>query len=320
MTVHLTGRVALRLWLLVLCTALPGTALARDAEHCSQVRLGTVGWLDAGAAVWIASALLHGLGYEPGVQKLSEATIFASMKNGDLDATLEIMVPTMGDALKPYMLDNSVELVNQNLAGTKYTLAVNRHARALGITRFDQLHEHADALSRRIHGVEPGADGNLLIHGMINEDRYGLGGFHLVESSEGELVQAIAAANQEGRPMVFLAFEPHPMNVRFDLTYLAGGEAVFGPAFGGADVYTGIRPALLTECPNLARLLTRLTFTLPMINEVMTAILEFNARPLVAAVAWMRQQPVVLDAWLDGVDALDGGNGRATVRAFIGLP
>ncbi len=296
------------------------TSTAQESADCGRVRLGTVGWLDAGASSAVALALLRALGYDSTVQKLSAPTIFASLKNGDLDAFLEILVPTMGNVVKPYIVDNSIELLRQNLAGTKYTLAVNSHARALGITRFDELADHAEALSYTIHGVEPGADGNLLIGQMIDRNLFGLSGFRLVESSETGLVRSIAAANKAGRPMVFLAFEPHPMNVRFDLTYLSGGDNVFGPAFGGADVYTGIRTTFANECPNVALLFGNLGFTLPMINEIMTAIIDLNANPLVAAVAWIRQQPLVLESWLEGLTARDGAPALPVVRSFMGLP
>lgn len=313
------ARAAGRRLLLAALLAISLPAAGGDPADCRDVRIGTVGWLDGGAAVSLASALLRGLGYEPVVQRFDDAVIFASMKNGDLDAFLEILVPTMGLTLRPYVLDDSVELLRRNLAGTKYTLAVNSAGRDLGIARFDDISRHGESLSHEIHGLEPGADGNLLIRAMIDENMFSLAGFTLVETSEAQLVESIAAANREGRAMVFLGFEPHPMNVRFELTYLAGGDEVFGPGFGGADVYTGVRSPLLAECPNVARLLGNIEFTLPMINEVMTAILELKAAPLVAAVAWIRQQPGVLDPWLQGVETLDGEPGLPAVRRFIGM-
>ena len=50
---------------------------------------------------------------------------------------------------------------------------------------------------------------------------------------------------------MFLAWDPHPMNMRFDMRYLTGGDAMFGPNFGGATIYTNDPRGLLRECPNL---------------------------------------------------------------------
>ena len=64
------------------------------------------------------------------------------------------------------------------------------------------------------------------------------------------------------------------MNANFQMKYLAGGDDVFGPNFGGATVFTNVRAGYLTECPNVGALVTNLRFTLPMENEVMGAILN----------------------------------------------
>ncbi len=50
-------------------------------------------------------------------------------------------------------------------------------------------------------------------------------------------------------PIVFLGWDPHPMNMRFDMRYLSGGDAVFGPNFGGATIYTNIRAGYTQRLP-----------------------------------------------------------------------
>ena len=52
-----------------------------------------------------------------------------------------------------------------------------------------------------------------------------LGDFKLLESSEQGMLAEVERANREKRPIVFLAWEPHPMNKRFALRYLTGGDS-----------------------------------------------------------------------------------------------
>ena len=52
------------------------------------------------------------------------------------------------------------------------------------------------------------------------------------------------------------------MNLRFQIQYLSGGDATFGPDFGGATINTVTRAGLSQQCPNLGRLLHNLKFTL----------------------------------------------------------
>lgn len=109
------------------------------------------------------------------------------------------------------------------------------------------------------------------------------------------------------------------MNANFELTYLSGGDDWFGPNFGGAEVFTNTRAGYSEECPNVGKLLSNLEFTLEMENEIMGAILDDGEEPADAATAWLKENPGVLDGWLDGVTTLDGGDGLAAVKAHLGL-
>ena len=51
----------------------------------------------------------------------------------------------------------------------------------------------------------------------------------------------------------------------------------------------------------------------------MGSILDDGEEPNVAALAWLKANPAVLDGWLDGVTTLDGQPGLAAVKAHLGL-
>ena len=88
------------------------------------------------------------------------------------------------------------------------------------------------------------------------------------------MLAQVARATRQEKPIVFLGWEPHPMNTNFDLTYLSGGDDVFGPNYGGAEVFTNTRAGYVDQCPNVGQLLKNLTFSLKMENEIMKAILD----------------------------------------------
>lgn len=140
---------------------------------------------------------------------------------------------------------------------------------------------------------------------MIHND-FGLRDFRLVESSEQGMLAQVERAVQSHAPIVFLGWDPHPMNLMFDMRYLSGGDAVFGPNFGGATVYTTIRSGYLAQCPNVAQLLHNLKFTTQGEDEVMRAMLQDHQLPEAAAAAWLGAHPAVRAAWLQGVLSWDG--------------
>lgn len=312
MTFNTTMRAA------VLAAATLAAAGAARAEGCDTIRFSDVGWTDITATTAVTTTILEALGYDTDVKVLSVPVTYTGLAEGDIDVFLGNWMPTMEADIAPCREAGTVEIVGRNLEGAKYTLATNKYGAALGITDFANIAEHRDELGGKIYGIEPGNDGNRLIIDMIAANKFGLGGFELVESSEQGMLAQVANADGDGKPIVFLGWEPHPMNANFELTYLSGGDEVFGPNFGGAEVFTNTRAGFSAECPNVGRLLKNLTFTLAMENEIMGAILNDGENPEDAAKAWLAAHKEVIGPWLEGVTTKDGGDAMAAVEAALG--
>ncbi|MDO5896436.1 MULTISPECIES: choline ABC transporter substrate-binding protein [unclassified Agrobacterium] len=294
-------------------------AQAAEPESCATVRFSDVGWTDITATTATASVLLKGLGYQTDVKILSVPVTYTSLKNKDIDVFLGNWMPTMEADIAPFRDDKSVETVRENLAGAKYTLATNAKGAELGIKDFKDIVTHKDALEGKIYGIEPGNDGNRLILGMVEKDTFGLKSFEVVESSEQGMLSQVARADKSGQPIVFLGWEPHPMNANFKLTYLSGGDDVFGPNFGGATVHTNVRAGYTQECANVGTFLKNLQFSLPMENEIMGKILNDGQDPEAAATAWMKANPTAIEPWLSGVTTFKGEEGLPAVKTALGL-
>ena len=146
---------------------------------------------------------------------------------------------------------------------------------------------------------------------------FGLDGFEIVESSEAGMLAEVAKKTEAGEPIIFLGWEPHPMNANFKMTYLTGGDDYFGPNLGGAVVDTNVRAGYVAECPNTGKLLSNLSFTLAMENEIMGAILNDGADPRDAAKTWLAANAGTWEPWLDGVTTKDGGDAKAAVAAAL---
>jgi glycine betaine/proline transport system substrate-binding protein len=295
----------------------PQTRAAAPGEEnpsCSTVRLSDVGWTDVTSTTATVSVLLRRLGYDPQITVLSVPVTYASMKNKDIDVFLGDWMPTQEGDIHNYLADHSVEIVGANLVGAKYTLAVPTYAYEMGLHDFNDIQKFASQLKSSIYGIEPGNDGNRLILGMLKQNLFGLGNFKLVESSEQGMLAQVERAGHTRTPIVFLAWDPHPMNMRFDIRYLSGGDAVFGPNYGGATVYTVVRTGYLAECPNIGRLLRNLKFTPRGESLIMQGILDQHQTPEAAATAWLQANPRVVASWLSGVYTLDGRPALDAVR------
>ncbi len=299
--------------------AVAGAAHAADPESCKAVRFADVGWTDITATTAATSVVLEALGYAPEAQVLSVPVTYQSLKNKDIDVFLGNWMPTMEADIKPFLEDKSVETIKTNLEGAKYTLAVPKHTHDAGLKDFADIAKFKDQLDGKIYGIEAGNDGNRLILGMIEADQFGLKGFELVESSEAGMLAAVTKAAGDKEHVVFLGWEPHPMNANVEMAYLSGGDDVFGPNFGGATVHTNVRAGYTTECPNVGAMLNNLVFSLKMENEIMGAILNDGADPKAAATAWLKANPDAIGPWLAGVTTMDGGDAMAAVKTALGM-
>jgi glycine betaine/proline transport system substrate-binding protein len=303
-TLTLTSALALSL--------LAGTAMAAE---CDTVIFSDVGWTDITTTTATTKHILEALGYEVDVKVLSVPVTYASLESDDVDVFLGTWLPAQQGAIGPYLDSGEVEKVATNLEGTKYTLAVPAYTYDKGLTDYSKIAEFADSLDNTIYGIEPGNEGNGYLISLVDADKFGLGKFKVVESSEQGMLAEVDRAVQDNKDVVFLGWEPHPMNAKFPLKYLPGGEDFFG---GEGVVDTVTRKGYAAECPNVGKLLANLKFSLPMENEIMGKILNDGADPADATMEWLKANPDTALGWVEGVTTLDGGDGVAAVKAMLG--
>lgn len=296
-------------------------AFAGDADSCKTVRMSDVGWTDITAITAMTGGLLDQMGYAGDIKQLAVPVTFASMKSKDIDVFLGNWMPSMEGDIRAYLDDKSVEQISANLPeGAKYTLAVPQYTYDKGLHDFKDIYKFKDQLGGKFYGIEPGNDGNRHILDMIKDPQFKLDGFELVESSEAGMLSQVQKATSANQDIVFLGWAPHPMNVNFKMAYLTGGDALFGPNYGGAVVYSTVRKGYLDECPNVGKMIKQLKFDVGMENEIMGEILNKNADPKEASLAWVKAHPDALKAWLDGVTTFDGsGPALDAVKKGLGI-
>ncbi|WP_420589399.1 choline ABC transporter substrate-binding protein [Bacterioplanoides sp.] len=300
----------------LVCSALLTLPMAGQAAQCDTVRFSDVGWTDITATTAVASVVLESIGYNTKTQVLSVPVTYKSLENKDIDVFLGNWMPTMEADIKPYRERGTVETLVTNLEGAKYTLAVPKYVYDAGVKNFADIAKNADKFDSKIYGIEPGNDGNRLIQDMIDQNAFGLKGFEVVESSEAGMLSQVKRKTRRDKWIVFLGWEPHPMNANFELAYLEGGDDFFGPNLGGAVVATNVRKGYASECPNVGKFLKNLTFTLQAENEIMAAILDEGKKPEAAAKAWIKQNPEALNRWLEGVKTKDGADALKSAVAL----
>ncbi|MBN3756891.1 choline ABC transporter substrate-binding protein [Paraburkholderia sp. Tr-20389] len=299
--------------------ALTGSSHAAEPQSCTQVRMADPGWTDIDATNAVAGVLLKALGYQQNVSNLSVPITYQGLKKGQIDVFLGNWMPAQGPLVKPFVDEHSIDVLHANLTNAKFTLAVPDYVAAAGVHSFADLVKHADQFNGKIYGIEPGAPANQNIKKMIADKAFGLGDWKVVESSETGMLTQVERAVRDKQWIVFLAWEPHLMNTKFHLTYLSGGDAYFGPNYGGATVNTVTRPGFAGQCTNLAKLFQQMTFNVDMENQIIANVLQNKVDINTAALTALKGNPDLLNAWLKGVTTTSGADGLQAVQAQLGI-
>ncbi|MDT3723045.1 choline ABC transporter substrate-binding protein [Pseudomonas oryzihabitans] len=299
---------------LLLCA----TAQAAEPESCHDVRFADVGWSDLVITNAMARYLLGALGYDTEIVRQSLPNSYTALAKNDADVFLGNWMPAQVKVSQPFVDNGSVERLRSNLEGARYTLAVPQAAYDAGVKTFADIARFGDRFDHTIYGIEKGNDGNGLVQKMIATNAFGLGGFKLDESSEQGMLTQVRMKELLKNPwIVFLAWEPHPMNIRHKLAYLDGGDDYFGPNQGAATVYTVVRKGYAQQCANVGRLLSNLVFTPAMENILMDRVANEQENPRRAVRNWLKQNPDQLEAWLKGVTTRSGAPGNVAVKASL---
>lgn len=285
---------------------LTGTASAAEPASCKNVRLGVVNWTDVIATSAMTNVLLDDLGYNVKQTSASQQIIFAGIRDQRLDMFLGYWNPLMTQTITPFVEQKQVRVLDQpSLKDARATLAVPTYLADKGLKSFADIARFKKELGGKIYGIEPGSGANTQIKDMIAKNRFGLGDFQLVESSEAGMLSAVTRAVKRNEAIVFFGWAPHPMNVNQDMTYLSGSEDALGPNEGMATVWTVTAPDYASRCPNVDKLLSNLTFTAADESRMMQPLLE-HKDAFDSARQWLKDHPQDRQRWLQGVTTFDG--------------
>jgi glycine betaine/proline transport system substrate-binding protein len=259
------------------------------------------------------------LGYEQKIETISVPIAYQALKTGQIDVFLGNWMPAQRHLAGPLLQNNEVDLLRPNLENAKFTLAVPSYVAAEGVRSFTDLTRFAEKFDRKIYGIESGAPANQNIERMIRAGAFDLGRWSLVPSSEQGMLSQVTRKMRRREWVVFLAWEPHPMNRKLDITYLSSGDEYFGANYGGTTVNTLAQRGYAATCPNAGRLFSQLAFSVDMENAIMESIEEKGQDAAVAAAEYLKANPRPVAAWLDGVTTLKGEPALPAMRQALKL-
>ncbi|SHN74919.1 glycine betaine ABC transporter substrate-binding protein [Cryptosporangium aurantiacum] len=294
------------------CGGSDTTAFGEDGgDGSTAVRLVQQPWEDLIVENQIVSDILTKLGYSPSAQEVSVPLGAQALSTGKADAYLGNWWPSQESVFGKLIDAGSVEVTGTLLTGTEYAPGIpGDQAAQLKVSSLADLDKHADVFKKEILGIEPGTPGNQYILDAIKKDAYGLGDWKLVQSSTEAMLAEVTRRVGKNQPVVFLAWKPHWMVVKWKVDFLDDPEKVW-PGAGQIRVLT--RKGLKTDDPNLTKFLSQISVDPTTASEWIDAFGNQKKSAKDIASAWLAANEDTVTKWLDGVKTADGKDGVAAV-------
>lgn len=308
-------RTVLATGLAVCALGFAGPAPAQ-ADEAPTIRFGTPTWPGVTVKSEIAVQLLEHMGYKTSNVNGSPSVILNSLKTDDLDIYLGGWMPTEKDMIDPLVEQGEVKTLTTNISNAIMGIAVPKYVWDAGVKSEADLAEYGEKFEGKIYGIEAGTGFNKSIKEAIANDRHGLGDWELVPSSTSGMLAQVGRMVKRDQWIVFLGWEPHWMNIAYDIKYLsAKGDAKIAET--KSDVLTVANVEMVDEHPMVAKFFSQYQVKK---DEQSKWVYEYSYkdRPKEeVASEWIRNNMDRVAEFLNGVESRDGKPAIEAVRAAV---
>lgn len=281
------------------------------------VRFGVPPWPGVTVKSEVASQLLNAMGYSTEQHELAVGVILNGLTSDDIDVYLGGWYPIEKEMIEPLVADDKVVKLTENINDANSGLVVPEYVHEAGVDSVADLDQYRERFDGEIQGIEAGTGINDAVLAAIDKDKAGLGDWTLRESSTSAML-AYADQRIANREWVtFVGWEPHWMNVSYDLYYLKDADDS-GVAEIKSTVWTVVPTELQSEDTNLYRFLSQYRISIADQNDW---IYEYSHEERPAdevASEWIRNHYATVAQWLDGVTTKSGEPAIDAVKAQLG--
>ncbi|MGI9048241.1 MAG: glycine betaine ABC transporter substrate-binding protein, partial [Rubrobacteraceae bacterium] len=150
---------------------------------------------------------------------------------------------------------------------------------------------------KQITGIEPGASINPQIRNKVFS-QYGLGGFKLVTSSTAAMLAQLQKSYKDKQPIIFLAWSPHWMNVKYDITYLKDPKDALGSFNNPAKIRAVVNKDLQKNDPKAYAFLKAIKLDEKQVNDIELEMNKSGDDAEKGVRSWLKSNKSVVKPWV----------------------
>jgi len=270
------------------------------------IKFGVPPWPGVTVKTEVASQLLKSMGYEVEQLGVSPSFIFKSLQTGDLNAYLGGWSPQEDTMIDPLVERGAIEKVTMNLSDTVTGLAVPTYVWEAGVKSIKDLDPNGDKFKKKIFSIETGSGINEDIQKCIDGDVAGLGDWEMVESNTAAMLSQAESKMNDKDWVVFFAWKPHWMNIKFDIKYLENAPGAEKIANKRSVVYTILPAGFADAYPQAYTFFKQYQVPTEAQSEWVYEHTYKERSPEDVASAWIKANRDQVEQWLKGIKTLKG--------------
>ncbi|NJP38012.1 glycine betaine ABC transporter substrate-binding protein [Alkalicoccus luteus] len=286
----LTGAALVSVMLLAACGDNDGNSNEESAQEGEggSIELGYNNWTENIAITNMWKLLLEEQGYDVEITMSEKSPIWVGVANGDLDAALEVWLPTTDEPLYEEHGDNLELSETTWFEGTGLGLVVPEY---VDIDSIDELNDNVDMFGGEIVGIDAGASLTRLTEDVVED--YELD-YELLVSSEPAMISELDTAYNNEEPVLITMWNPHWAFSDYDIKYLEDPEGVYGEP---EDIYYMTREGFHEEHPEVIEWWDNWEMDDDTLGELMSYINDMDDE-VEGAEAWIDDNRDMVEEWI----------------------
>ena len=279
---------------IILCASLLIGAVACGSsdklakEKKVEINIGQDPYEHEWISVNIIKQLAEERGYKINIVEGDIGFMFLGLAQGDIDVFPDVWLPVLH---KSYMdkYEGKIELVGTLTKEIPLGMAVPSY------TNFDSIadiKDNADAIGNRIVGVEPSA--GMMLTAEKTLEAYDLkDSIKLLDGSTPAMLAELDKSIKLKEPMVFLAWRPHTMFIKYDIKILDDPKGIW--SFDNDEI--GVNLKFKEKAPDIYKFLQHFTLSIEETEAMLIRMEEENISAEDLASEWITEHRDEIDSY-----------------------
>lgn len=275
---------AMLLILLVAC----GETTNEDGEK-NKLSIGLDPYDYSTVPAYLSQFILEQEGFEVKIEEAEIGILYEALSTQKIDAFIDVWSPNLHkDYLDKY--SKTFEIVGTLYSDMPFGMAVPTYLE--DINTLQDVADHPELFNHKVYAIEPGSGMARTTEEML--ETYKMDDFTVQNSSVAAMLAQVESMSKKEEAIVFNAWRPHPMFVRYDIKFLEDPLNTWK----NDDVQIAVTPNLKEESPTAYKLFSNMKLTLDMVEEWIMQLDEGkSAREL--AEEWVKENQETVDKWLE---------------------